>query len=61
MSKQTACPEQCRSCKWHVRIKRLTWGSPHRCIYDCYNSCAETVKNHRGMCPWYEKEDNDAY
>ena len=59
MSKQTACCEQCRDCKWHVRIKRLAWGSPHRCMYEKLDACADVVRKHGGMCPWHEKEDND--
>ena len=66
MSKQTACPEQCRDCKWHVRITGLVRGGLHRCMYENlkrgYPSlvvCEETVREHGGMCLWYKKEAND--
>ena len=66
MSKQTACPEQCRDCKWHVRITGLVRGGLHRCMYEnlkCghpwMSVCEETVRKHGGMCLWYKKEAND--
>lgn len=62
MSAKPNCPEQCRDCKWHVKITGLVRGGLHRCRYEnimngqpCLTVCAETIRKHGGMCLWRDE------